>query len=386
MGHHSCCNQQKVRRGLWSPEEDEKLIRYITAHGYCCWSEVPMKAGPASTLSLSLSLSKVCLCLSFEILMLGSLYRASKVWQELPLKMDQLLETRHKARKDNAGGGEVNHQPPRDCWEQVLICPLSEIIISIKLLECLHCHIFYHEYDYISGLISSSRWQIYRRWAHIASHLPGRTDNEIKNYWNSWIKKKIRKPTTPQPPPSPRVELGHPSLDSMNQLDSTDLHQDLTSKSSLDPIFPSPWPLFMFDDGGVSGRHSASSCTREEPLQEATCSDLYNVPDHKQDEAEMPSLFDLVNSSMTYNNLPPLVDDVENTVTEEEAQPCCLGDNGEVCGESFEKKGLGEWLVPQQYSCLLSWDDVRSPIGDEAIITASSSMAAMDTTFPLPWQ
>ncbi|THU52050.1 hypothetical protein C4D60_Mb06t37510 [Musa balbisiana] len=237
-----------------------------------------------------------------------------------------------------------------------------------------------------SGLISSSRWQIYRRWAHIASHLPGRTDNEIKNYWNSWIKKKIRKPTTPQPTASPRVELVHPSLNSMNRLDSTDLHQDLTSKSSLDPIFPSPWPLFMFDDGGVSGRHSASSCTREEPLQEATCSDMYNVPNHKQDESDMPSLFDLVNSSMTYNNLPPLVDDMENTVTEEEAQPCCLGDNGEVSGESFEKKGLGEWLVPQQYSCLLSWDDVQSPIGDEAIITASSGMATMDTTFPFPWQ
>ena len=50
MGHHSCCNQQKVKRGLWSPEEDEKLIRYITTHGYGCWSEVPEKAG----LSLSL--------------------------------------------------------------------------------------------------------------------------------------------------------------------------------------------------------------------------------------------------------------------------------------------------------------------------------------------
>ncbi|TVT99829.1 hypothetical protein EJB05_54787, partial [Eragrostis curvula] len=45
MGHHTCCNQQKVKRGLWSPEEDEKLIRYITTHGYGCWSEVPEKAG-----------------------------------------------------------------------------------------------------------------------------------------------------------------------------------------------------------------------------------------------------------------------------------------------------------------------------------------------------
>ena len=45
MGHHSCCNQQKVKRGLWSPEEDEKLIRYITNNGYGCWSEVPEKAG-----------------------------------------------------------------------------------------------------------------------------------------------------------------------------------------------------------------------------------------------------------------------------------------------------------------------------------------------------
>lgn len=47
MGHHSCCNQQKVKRGLWSPEEDEKLIRYVTTHGYGCWSEVPEKAGPS---------------------------------------------------------------------------------------------------------------------------------------------------------------------------------------------------------------------------------------------------------------------------------------------------------------------------------------------------
>ncbi|KAF4362032.1 hypothetical protein F8388_023884 [Cannabis sativa] len=34
MGHHSCCNKQKVKRGLWSPEEDEKLINYISTYGH----------------------------------------------------------------------------------------------------------------------------------------------------------------------------------------------------------------------------------------------------------------------------------------------------------------------------------------------------------------
>jgi len=44
MGHH-CCSKQKVKRGLWSPEEDEKLVNYITTHGHGSWSSVPKLAG-----------------------------------------------------------------------------------------------------------------------------------------------------------------------------------------------------------------------------------------------------------------------------------------------------------------------------------------------------
>ncbi|KAL6006721.1 hypothetical protein ACLOJK_032214 [Asimina triloba] len=115
MGHHSCCNRQKVKRGLWSPEEDEKLIRYITTHGYACWSEVPQKAG---------------------------LQRCGKSCR---------LRWINYLRPDIRRGRFTPEE--------------EELIINLHNV-------------------------VGNRWAHIASHLPGRTDNEIKNYWNSWLKKK----------------------------------------------------------------------------------------------------------------------------------------------------------------------------------------------------
>ncbi|XP_068648922.1 myb-related protein 308-like [Aristolochia californica] len=116
MGHHSCCNKQKVRRGLWSPEEDEKLINYISTYGHGCWSSVPRLAG---------------------------LQRCGKSCR---------LRWINYLRPDLKRGSF-------SIQEEALIIELHRMLGN--------------------------------RWAQIVKHLPGRTDNEVKNYWNSSIKKKL---------------------------------------------------------------------------------------------------------------------------------------------------------------------------------------------------
>ncbi|KAL0430411.1 UNVERIFIED_CONTAM: Transcription factor [Sesamum radiatum] len=61
--------------------------------------------------------------------------------------------------------------------------------------------------EYEEKIVIDLHAQLGNRWSKIASHLPGRTDNEIKNHWNTHIKKKLRKmgidPLTHKPLPPP---------------------------------------------------------------------------------------------------------------------------------------------------------------------------------------
>ncbi|PON89067.1 MYB transcription factor [Trema orientale] len=47
--------------------------------------------------------------------------------------------------------------------------------------------------DHEEQMVIDLHAQLGNRWSKIASHLPGRTDNEIKNHWNTHIKKKLKK-------------------------------------------------------------------------------------------------------------------------------------------------------------------------------------------------
>lgn len=52
MGCRSCDKpKMSYRKGLWSPEEDQRLRDFILKNGLGCWSAVPAKAGKPLSLS-----------------------------------------------------------------------------------------------------------------------------------------------------------------------------------------------------------------------------------------------------------------------------------------------------------------------------------------------
>lgn len=45
MGRSPCCEKMGLKKGPWTPEEDQKLISYIEQHGHGSWRALPSKAG-----------------------------------------------------------------------------------------------------------------------------------------------------------------------------------------------------------------------------------------------------------------------------------------------------------------------------------------------------
>ncbi|XP_054810699.1 transcription factor MYB41-like isoform X2 [Prosopis cineraria] len=134
MGRPPCCEETGVKRGPWTPEEDEKLIAYISKHGSGSWRSVPKHAG---------------------------LNRCGKSCR---------LRWTNYLRPDIKRGKFTGE-------EERLIINLHSVLGN--------------------------------KWSNIAMHLPGRTDNEIKNFWNTNLRKKLLRMGIDPETHKPRTDLKH---------------------------------------------------------------------------------------------------------------------------------------------------------------------------------
>ncbi|XP_019455773.1 PREDICTED: protein ODORANT1-like isoform X2 [Lupinus angustifolius] len=95
--------------------------------------------------------------------------------------------------------------------------------------------------EYEEKMVIDLHAKIGNRWSKIASHLPGRTDNEIKNHWNTHIKKKLKKmgidPITHKPLSN---NANHQTQDQTKQQLNQPLEEEQENQQvsvDFDPIF-----------------------------------------------------------------------------------------------------------------------------------------------------
>ncbi|CAL9135180.1 hypothetical protein MUK42_06002 [Musa troglodytarum] len=206
--------EAEVRKGPWTMEEDLILVNYITHHGEGVWNNLARSAGTHLHPTLLLLLF---FCLSRLFFVREGLNRTGK-----SCRLRWLNYLRPDLRR-----GNITPQ------EQLLIMELH------------------------------ARWG--NRWSKIARQLPGRTDNEIKNYWRTRIQKRVKRNessdfqsamlTDEAGAGTSQTNSGNDGRDQASHPDE----QTATAADGFDPQFPADssynfwtfedfWPMQLPDD------------------------------------------------------------------------------------------------------------------------------------------
>ncbi|GFZ00435.1 myb domain protein 83 [Actinidia rufa] len=209
--------KNKLRKGLWSPEEDERLMKYMMRNGQGSWSDVARNAG---------------------------LERCGKSCR---------LRWINYLRPDLKRGAFS----PQD---EDLIVRLHSILGN--------------------------------KWSQIAARLPGRTDNEIKNFWNSTIKKKLKNhntsnsnstssPNNSDVSSEPRNDMGAGIMYVQDHENIATLCMDSSSSSSSSSFHANrfnPFPLLEnnFDFMSTTDLFDFSICLPQGGIREGHLGDYGN--------------------------------------------------------------------------------------------------------------
>ncbi|KAL9392608.1 hypothetical protein Peur_016528 [Populus x canadensis] len=161
MGRAPCCEKNGLKKGPWTPEEDQKLVDYIQKHGYGNWRTLPKNAG---------------------------LQRCGKSCR---------LRWTNYLRPDIKRG--------RFSFEE------EETIIQLHSI-------------------------LGNKWSAIAARLPGRTDNEIKNYWNTHIRKRLLRMGIDPVTHSPRLDLLDLSSILSSSLYNSSDHMNMSRMLGVQPL------------------------------------------------------------------------------------------------------------------------------------------------------
>ena len=101
-----------VKKGLWKPEEDLLLKKYVEAHGEGKWATVSERSGDeaSSNMYTPFSLSvNVNACMGKLLNIYSVPYRIEEGWEELQAEMEELSETQHKTWRDFQRGRRSNY-------------------------------------------------------------------------------------------------------------------------------------------------------------------------------------------------------------------------------------------------------------------------------------